>query len=278
VRDLYDVASLGSRLEQHLNSVAAGQAIGEDAPLRLAQELERRHLHAPIVAQLRRYHALQSSQNLAAPPLAVPLSAWDHYVRGRMLSGRNQWSGAAEQFNQAIELDHRVAVFYFEAGHCALQLAQYGEARGCFTTCIAIIHVEQLDQTTAQLNSAKNAALAACFCNRGLAEMGLRHWSQAEKDLSRALAMEPELADAWLNRAIVNRQRGQIRAAVADLERALELNASPARVHYLRALCFREDGEWEEVRAEVQKARQHADCPPEITILEQELQQKRQKD
>ena len=53
---------------------------------------------------------------------------------------------------------------------------------------------------------------------------------------------------------------------------------SPAQVHYQLALCFRELGALDDVRAEVEKARQYAECPPEIAILEQELQRKRQKD
>jgi eukaryotic-like serine/threonine-protein kinase len=274
VRDLYDVALLGSRLEQHLKLAARGRPIGDDGPIRLLQELERRRVPEATLAPLRQYNAERLGQDGQTPLSGLRHSAWDYYVRGRLLRDRQQLSEAAEQFSRAIELDPRIAVFHVESGRCALQQRCYLEARDCFTTCIAIIRVEQSDRATGRQYSGKNTALAACYCSRALAEMGLRRWPQAETDLSQALAIEPDLGDAWLNRGILNRQRGQIGAALADLQHALELKVDPAKVHYQLALCFREAGEWERVRLEVQKARQYADCPSEIANLEQELQKR----
>jgi serine/threonine protein kinase/Tfp pilus assembly protein PilF len=276
VRDIYDVALLGSRLEQHLPLGPSGAHLGDDAPIRLVQELQRRRISTTGLAEMQRRNASRSSPD--ATPGLPPRSAWDYYVSGRSYRINNQLPEAAKNLDRAIQLDPRVAVFYVEAGQCALQQQRYLEARDWFTTCIALVRTGQSYLKTPSPESGAGASLAACYSNRALAEIGLNQWLRAEANLSQALALEPKFAKTWFVRGIVKRHRGDARAALADLQHALDLNASPAKVHYQMALCLRESGEWDAVRLEIEKARQYADCPVDIAILEQELQKKHLKE
>jgi tetratricopeptide (TPR) repeat protein len=272
--DLCDVALLGSRLEQNLPNALANGAIGDDALIRLTQELERRHVHSQALASIRRSNAERSGKEAEAE-FNAPSSAWSCYVRGRSLRMSNHLNEAAKQLDRAIKLDERVAVFYFEAGLCALQQQErIQEAPGLFTTCIAIIRNAQAEKAAPQTDSGQNDSLAACYFNRALAEMALKDWQHAEDDLTQALTLRPPMTDAWFNRGFAKLEREQPRAALHDFQHALALGASPAQVHYHLALSYRDIGDWQQARVEAAQARQHAGCPPAIAALEQELQRR----
>src|SRR5206468_465067 len=77
-----------------------------------------------------------------------------------------------------------------------------------------------------------------CYYNRGLAHDGLGQSDRALHDYSEALRLDPKLAPAALNRAILHSRAGRLDDAEADLRRALD--AAPDRgllgqVHYTLA-------------------------------------------
>ena len=71
-------------------------------------------------------------------------------------------------------------------------------------------------------------------CNRGLARHELGRSGEALIDLSEALAMNPKSAYAYRSRAIVRHANGQFREADDDLTRAIELNPRFAEAYQLR--------------------------------------------
>jgi tetratricopeptide (TPR) repeat protein len=56
------------------------------------------------------------------------------------------------------------------------------------------------------------------------------------RDFDRALDLDPNLAEAALNRGLVHLRQKHLDAAEADFQRALKKGADPARSHYQLAL------------------------------------------
>jgi tetratricopeptide (TPR) repeat protein len=63
----------------------------------------------------------------------------------------------------------------------------------------------------------------------------LQDYQKASADLDRAIALRPSLAEAFRNRALARQGLKKYTQAVDDLTRALELGASPTHVYFIRA-------------------------------------------
>ena len=63
---------------------------------------------------------------------------------------------------------------------------------------------------------------AECFYNRALAGAALGNTDQALRDYDRALQLDPVLAVAVLNRGILRYRQGSVAEPCADLEREIE--------------------------------------------------------
>jgi tetratricopeptide (TPR) repeat protein len=81
---------------------------------------------------------------------------------------------------------------------------------------------------------------AECFCNRAIARFGLGQATEARADYDKAVALDAGLPAAALNRGILNLQEKRLAEAEGDLGRALTLGADPAVVYFnLAVLCQR---------------------------------------
>jgi Flp pilus assembly protein TadD len=87
---------------------------------------------------------------------------------------------------------------------------------------------------------------AECYYNRARAEDSLDRTALAQSDYTRALELDPTMAVAALNRGIIAYKTGRLDQATADLKNALE-SATDAktigRVHYNLALVYKARGE-----------------------------------
>jgi serine/threonine protein kinase/Flp pilus assembly protein TadD len=77
---------------------------------------------------------------------------------------------------------------------------------------------------------------AACYHNRALALAARGDEAAALRDYDRALRLDPRFAAAALNRGALHLQQRRFAAAEPDFRLALTLGANPAAVHYNRAL------------------------------------------
>jgi serine/threonine protein kinase/Flp pilus assembly protein TadD len=77
---------------------------------------------------------------------------------------------------------------------------------------------------------------AKCYYNRALANAARGNLERARADYDRALELEPGLSAAALNRGVLSLRQRRLAEATADLERALTLGADPAAVHFNLAL------------------------------------------
>jgi eukaryotic-like serine/threonine-protein kinase len=255
VRDLFDVAQLGSRLEQ----VQPEATIDEIAALRITEDLEHAGANPAVLAELKD----TASGTAADQPGERPLrTAWRHYVAGRTLRITGDISAAAKRLDQAIAMDPRLPVFHFEAGVCASRQRQYLKAQQLLTTCIALVLVTQ---------PASHRELDVCYFNRGLANVALEQPEFAEADFTQALTLNPSLGEAWFQRGLLARAHREFHAAADDFQQTLTKGFAQGRVHYELARLCREQGDSSAALKHAESARLFADCPPDCEQLEQDL-------
>jgi serine/threonine protein kinase/Flp pilus assembly protein TadD len=77
---------------------------------------------------------------------------------------------------------------------------------------------------------------AECYHNRALAHAARGQPERARADYDRALQLDPALSAAALNRGVLNLRQKRLPEATTDLERALKLGADPSAVHFNLAL------------------------------------------
>jgi serine/threonine protein kinase len=263
VRDLFDVALLGSRLEQNQSEPASGQ----DDAVRIAQQLEDAGADPAAVARLKEYAGRLLGKAADDGDGGQAVAAWSHYLMGRTLRISGNYSEAAKELDKAIVIDPRAAVFHFEAGLSASHLQNWVKAQQSYTTCIALVLVAQPDN---------HQELDVCYYNRGLANLALDQAKFAEADFTQALTLNPSLGAAWFHRGLLARERRQLSAAANDLHEALRNGFSPGQVHYELAIICRDQGDLSAAVQHVESARQFGDCPPNCAQLDQELRKDRE--
>src|SRR5262249_27108112 len=79
---------------------------------------------------------------------------------------------------------------------------------------------------------------APCYHNRALALAALGRRAQARRDLDRALRLAPGLAPAWLERGRLRYEAKEAGRPGAAFEQAPRLGADPASAHYNLALAY----------------------------------------
>lgn len=100
---------------------------------------------------------------------------------------------------------------------------------------------------------------AATEVNMGILLMQAGRTEEALAAYDRALGIQPQLAEAWLNRGIAYLGQRQYAAAEADFTRSLELNVREAhKAYYNRALSLDARERYADAYAEFQQALQLA--------------------
>lgn len=97
---------------------------------------------------------------------------------------------------------------------------------------------------------------AATLVNRGVIRMIHKDYSGAERDFDAAMALDPTLSDAWLNKGFLRLRTGDGSAALPFLEKALELEARrPALAYYARGIAHEQSGNIRAAYADLNRAR-----------------------
>lgn len=83
----------------------------------------------------------------------------------------------------------------------------------------------------------------ATYVNRGILHLLRTDTSQANADFDAALALDPNQAEAWLNKAIVHARFGRPVDAMPMVQKALELKTRRAALAYfVRAMAYEDSG------------------------------------
>jgi serine/threonine protein kinase/tetratricopeptide (TPR) repeat protein len=98
---------------------------------------------------------------------------------------------------------------------------------------------------------------AACYYNRAQALAAHGDFAAALRDFDRALQLDPRLAAAALGRGALHLQQRDLAKAEVDFQLALTLGANPAAVHYNQALVHQARQEFAAALARLESALQH---------------------
>ena len=85
---------------------------------------------------------------------------------------------------------------------------------------------------------------ADAYHNRGIAKDAQGDYAAAIADFNRAIALEPDDADAYHNRGIAKDAQGDYAAAIADFDRAIALEPDDADVYHNRGVAKAEQGDY----------------------------------
>jgi len=110
---------------------------------------------------------------------------------------------------------------------------------------------------------------AATFVNRGIIYNTARKLDLALADFASALAIDPNIAEAYLNRGNSKFFQGKLNEAIADFTRALELKLDrKSAAYYNRALAYVALGRLKEAKSDLESA---LDADPDFKEAKDEL-------
>lgn len=96
---------------------------------------------------------------------------------------------------------------------------------------------------------------ASTLVNRGVIFNNARKVESALADFAAALAIDPDIPEAYLNRGNSKFFQGKPDEAIADFTRAIDLKIDRiAAAYYNRALAYAAQGRFEEAKADIQAA------------------------
>lgn len=83
----------------------------------------------------------------------------------------------------------------------------------------------------------------ATLVNRGILHMVRANPASADADFDAALALDPNQADAWLNKAVLQLRTGKAVDALPMVQRAIDLKTRrPALAYFVRAMAHEQGG------------------------------------
>lgn len=160
------------------------------------------------------------------------------YWLGRLDYDAQHYEGAIAHFQQAIELDPKMARAYDNLGLCYFYQNHNQQAVESYTKAIELEATSPHPSAWPHLN----LAIALQFLNR---------LNEAEAQLRDALRLDPELAQAQYQLGTVLEAQNKLDTAVAALKEASRLDAAYAEPHYALARIYRKLGQKELSQAEV---------------------------
>jgi tetratricopeptide (TPR) repeat protein len=81
--------------------------------------------------------------------------------------------------------------------------------------------------------------LTRTYVNRGAVLMNRRDYAAARADLERAIHLDPQIGDAWMDRGAINIIEHHYAEGIADTTKGLALGVSePAKAYFNRAVAY----------------------------------------
>jgi lipoprotein NlpI len=155
----------------------------------------------------------------ASPATDVQRQAGAFVSDGILKYEARDLDGAIASYNQAIDLDPKLAEAYFNRG---IAKAAHDDLDGAIADYSQAL---QVDPT-----------LGAAFYYRGLARHSKGDLDGAITDYNQAVQIDPKNAFAFFNRGLIRMQKDDIDGAIVDSTRALELNPKMIQAYYDRGL------------------------------------------
>ncbi len=145
-----------------------------------------------------------------------PESGIAYNNRGNARREHNDFAGALEDYNKAIELNYQAA--FNNRGILRNRMGDYKKA------------IEDFDKA-----SDMKADREKVFYNRGIAKLNLGDYRGAAEDFSRAIEINPQYSSAYNNRGLVRYEKlSEFKNAVSDFDVAIRLNSMEPELFYNR--------------------------------------------
>ena len=170
-----------------------------------------------------RFHASLGRHDLAARDRALaarvpPASARDYYLLGTSLLARGEIDRAEVPLSRAVALDPRRFWAWFALGICHSDQGRHHDAAHDFSVCTTLA-----------------PGFAWPHLNRGLALARSGRLLEARVAYDRALELDPDFAEALVDRALVDLELDDPAQALRDLDRAIGLGRRAPAVLTARA-------------------------------------------
>lgn len=181
------------------------------------------HRGVPLAFSLQQTRLLAAAQGecVAQEIVATSLRVTtfeDRYLLAVELAHRRQYEKAADWLVELVRERPHDAKLWLGLGVCSYELARYADAKGYFSTCIAL-----------------RPHLILALVYRAASRLQLAEYSEALADCDLALGFDPLLPAAYFNRALAQEGLGRLSSAIADLTRALDLGSTETRIYFLRS-------------------------------------------
>ena len=90
-----------------------------------------------------------------------------------------------------------------------------------------------------------NSELAEAYNNRGVAYKDKGEFDAAIQDYNKAIDLNPENAEAYNNRGVAYKGKGEFDAAIQDYNKAIDLNPENAKAYNNRGVAYKDKGEFD---------------------------------
>lgn len=106
------------------------------------------------------------------------------------------------------------------------------------------VELEGLDEAIADYTKAIDLQpdFAQAYLNRGLAHAGQNCPTEAIADYNKAIALQSDYAEAYLNRGATHLAQNRLKEATADFEQAIKFNPNYAKAYNNRGLAYAAQG------------------------------------
>jgi tetratricopeptide (TPR) repeat protein len=216
--------------------------------------------------------AIQALELCTKATRLVPHVPQFHHALGTVLMHMRRWRDAADAFQKSIQCRRDYADGHFGLGRALANLGEVDAAINALRTAASLrpnVAPAQLELAAAlrragRVDEALNTALAAtridsrsawAFNVLGLIHTDRREYEQALQALQRAIALQPDFAEAYMNLAqVYHLDRDDLMEAIAACRRTTELRPDYAEGHANLGILLAEDGQLDEAMAEYRRA------------------------
>ncbi len=166
------------------------------------------------------------------------------HARGNSALQAGDYPAAIEAFGQAIEQGDSALIAHINRGIAYEASGQPAKAVADYDAALAMTDPAPTDTQRAEI-----------FNNRGVAYMGMdKHQDDALKDLSEAIELRPDYAEAYANRGRIYVDRESYQEAIADFDKAIELSPGLSQAYGNRGLAYQNLGDDENATRDYTKA------------------------
>lgn len=167
-----------------------------------------------------------------------PKQSLGYYGRGTVKEARGDYSGAIQDYNNAIRNNATYIEAYYNRGN--LKRKYLRDSQGAINDYTNAIRLRP--------------AFDAAYYNRGITKYELNDLEGAIADYTKAIAYNPKMVMAYNSRGFVRFQAGQYQEAMNDYSAALAIHPQSAEVYYNRGILREQLNDIENAFSDYSKA------------------------